>query len=263
METKSQEIMTLKEASNYTRMAPAIVRQMAETGQIRTTYIKKRRYFFKADLDEINKKNKFYKDHCGNIYVSRAAMCEYYGLTVCAYTQRIMNGWTLEKALTTPLHKNGKNEISRVTDHHGNTYKNIAEMAKQYNINTDILTERLRRGWDTQKALKTPAARNRKEMTDSKGRTYPSLDEYAEAIGLTRDIIYRLQKKGYTPKEIEGYVRKDTTCTDHKGNKYHSFRAMCHAYGIPHNTVRARLRYGYTLKEALTLKKHEKSRSVK
>lgn len=43
------------------------------------------------------------EDHLGNRYNSIASMCKSYGLNVDTYEYRIKEGWTVEKALTTPV----------------------------------------------------------------------------------------------------------------------------------------------------------------
>lgn len=44
-------------------------------------------------------------DHLGNKFESVKAMCNYWGIDSCNYLTRIRRGWTLDKALTTPVTK--------------------------------------------------------------------------------------------------------------------------------------------------------------
>ncbi len=44
-------------------------------------------------------------DHIGNPFPTKKAMCTHYGITVNHYLFRIKQGWSLEKALTTPVRK--------------------------------------------------------------------------------------------------------------------------------------------------------------
>ena len=44
-------------------------------------------------------------DHLGNPYDSEAKMCQKYNILPCTYYARIRNGWSKEKALTTPVKK--------------------------------------------------------------------------------------------------------------------------------------------------------------
>lgn len=52
---------------------------------------------------DIHIKTKEVEDHLGNKYNSLASMCKHYGMSDCTYRSRIQKGWTLEKALTTPV----------------------------------------------------------------------------------------------------------------------------------------------------------------
>ena len=69
---------------------------------------------------------------------------------------RLERGWTIEKALTTPLRKNNsRHEFNGVM-------KTISEWAEEYGINYDTLHDRLKRGWSIEKALTTPVREKKK-----------------------------------------------------------------------------------------------------
>ena len=51
------------------------------------------------------------KDHKGNIYESKGARARAYGLDVQIVSLRIKNGWSLEKALTTPVKTKRKSKF--------------------------------------------------------------------------------------------------------------------------------------------------------
>lgn len=91
-------------------------------------------------------------DHLGNHYDSLKEMCQYYNINPSVFNKRLNRKWTIEKALTTPTNKkNGKPKI--VTDHKGNHYNSIKDMAKSYNINDKKLYSRIKLGWSIEKAL--------------------------------------------------------------------------------------------------------------
>jgi hypothetical protein len=48
------------------------------------------------------------KDHLGNEYKSVARMCDHYGITRYTFRSRLSYGWSLEKALTTPVRINSR-----------------------------------------------------------------------------------------------------------------------------------------------------------
>lgn len=45
----------------------------------------------------------YVKDHLGNIYRTTRVMCEVYGINVDTYRSRVRSGWSVERALTTPV----------------------------------------------------------------------------------------------------------------------------------------------------------------
>lgn len=91
-------------------------------------------------------------DHLGNHYDSLKEMCQHYNINPSVFNKRLNRKWTIEKALITPTNKkNGKPKI--VTDHKGNHYNSIKDMAKSYNINDKKLYSRINSGWSIEKAL--------------------------------------------------------------------------------------------------------------
>lgn len=91
-------------------------------------------------------------DHLGNHYNSLKEMCQYYNINPSVFNKRLNRKWTIEKALTTPTtKKNGKPKT--VTDHKGNHYNSINDMAKTYNINPKTLYARLQSRCPIKKAL--------------------------------------------------------------------------------------------------------------
>lgn len=44
-----------------------------------------------------------YYDHRGKYHASLAAMCDYYGINVATFKNRITRGWSLDDALTIPV----------------------------------------------------------------------------------------------------------------------------------------------------------------
>lgn len=79
-------------------------------------------------------------------------MCDAYGITAKCYDFRVRYlGFSQREALETPTTKN-----KTVKDHLGNVYENTAKMANAYGLNGNALNQRLRNGWDLERALTTP-----------------------------------------------------------------------------------------------------------
>ncbi len=100
---------------------------------------------------KIKPKKDYIRDHKGQLFISVAAMCEYWGVDRAVYYGRKKLGWSLEDILTRPLDYTGGAEC--VFDHYGNEYMSEQEMCKHYGIKRSTYRERKKRGWDTEKAL--------------------------------------------------------------------------------------------------------------
>lgn len=77
------------------------------------------------------------------------AMAEHYGLTKTLLNSRLLAGWSLEKALTTPVYQ--KKTV---------TYKGkvmtLSEASKMFGLSPNALNCRLKRGLSVEEALETP-----------------------------------------------------------------------------------------------------------
>lgn len=68
--------------------------------------LKKLHWSLGKALTEPKKQDKKVQDHLGNEYKNRSAMARAYGITSTLLSSRLYRGWSLEKALTTPVNKN-------------------------------------------------------------------------------------------------------------------------------------------------------------
>jgi len=90
-------------------------------------------------------------DHHGNHFSSIKEMCAQYCIHPEAYTRRIkVYGWSIEKALTTPVKKNGG---KKCTDHNGKRFKSVSKMCKYHNIARKVFEYRIAHGWTLKDAL--------------------------------------------------------------------------------------------------------------
>lgn len=134
------------------------------------------------------------KDHLGNEYNSRDELCKAYGISYNTFKSRIALGWSLEKALTTPL-SNGK----KCKDHLGNTYNSISEMCEAHNIHRRTFKYRLKHGCTLEEAL-TKNLKNCK-CKDHLGNEYNTITEMCDAYNIHQNTFrYRL-KHGCTLEE--------------------------------------------------------------
>ena len=188
-------------------------------------------------------------DHKGNKFASQGEMCEFYDIPLSLFRQRLQKGWSLKRALETPL--------MRFIDHEGNNFKSSAEMCKAWCIPHDVFKSRIRDGWALKDALETPVTINlgRFQVRDHRGNMFKSIEEMCKAYDITYVTFSHRLKLGWTLKDaLETPVRVPLEAywvTDYKGNKFKSKKEMCKAYGINYSTFKSRMRLGWALKDAL------------
>lgn len=77
------------------------------------------------------------KDHLGNEFKTKKAMCEYWNIDFRLFQRRMNDKWPLEKALTTPI------DDTSCIDPLGNKFKSQGEMCRYYNIKFSTYISRL------------------------------------------------------------------------------------------------------------------------
>lgn len=178
------------------------------------------------------------KDHLENEFPSQMKMCEHYGIDKQVYFGRLKMGWSLEKALTTPLDFQPKNSKA-VTDHTGENFKSISAMCKKWDIPRSTYNIRIKKGWTIKDALTTPCEKlsiKKQEWTDHKGITYPSLNAMCSAYGITHHTFStRISKLGWSVEKAlkTPNIINSQKCTDYFGHTFPSKLDMAHYYGIP------------------------------
>lgn len=197
-------------------------------------------------------------DHLGNKYPNIHTMCEHYNTTEKVYWGRIRTGWSVEKALTTPLQKQPKNS-KPITDHLGNIFPSKQKMCKHWGIPGNTYNLRIKAGWSVEKALTEPIKKindmGPKKCTDHLGNTFPSQNAMCRHYGITKDLLQSRLKLGWNLQQILEHPAVIDPCkqvTDPDGKTYASIKEMCNAYHISYATYRGRIQQGYTMAEALS-----------
>ena len=172
------------------------------------------------------------KDHKGNEYQSQAARALAYGLNDPAIQRRLKAGWTLEKALTTPLispelHIRKKNQ--KCKDHKGNEYLSDAARARAYGLNDPAVKRRLKAGWDLEKALTTPL---RGRVYDHKGNRFANLEDMVLLYGISKVLYHTRKRSGWTLEKILTTPICRKTWVDPNGKEYTSYKKMCKANNV-------------------------------
>ena len=189
-------------------------------------------------------------DHFRKPYKSIQDMCEYYGMRVSTYKSRIQSGWSIEKALTTPVESSYK----RCVDYLGNPFNSITEMCRHYNISPCTFQTRINKGWSIEKALITPVKSSRNGCKDHLGNQFNSISDMCKHWGIhivtfnnRIELGWSLEQALTTPAKAS-----NTECNDHLGNSFKSISDMCKHWGIKPSLYGHRIKLGWSIEQALT-----------
>ncbi len=190
-------------------------------------------------------------DHLGNTFASKCEMCDHWHIPRTIYFRRIRDGWSLEKALTTPVKTN--KITTGVKDHLGNTFTTIDDMCQFWNISKKQYMINIRNNCSIEKALTTVTTWT--VCKDHLGNIYKSINEMARTYGTNKTTIRSRIELGWTLKEIltkPQKIVKTYKCKDHKGNEFANKKTMLDHYGINETTFDYRRNtLGLSLKDAL------------
>ena len=195
------------------------------------------------------------KDHLGNEFPSKKAMCKYYGINPCTFKDRIdKKQMSLEDALTTPVKKRKKGSCK---DHLGNEFPSETAMCKYYGINPCTFKDRIdKKQMSLKDALTTPTKKLQQSCKDYLGNEFPSEAAMCKQYGINQgtfgkrknDSHISLEKALTMPARI-----KPIPCKDHMGNEFPSKTAMCKHYGISTTSFDKRINEKQmSLEDALT-----------
>ena len=95
------------------------------------------------------------KDHLGQEYKSLSAMARQWGIPVNIFMTRIsVLGWTIEKALTTPIGDNAQHK--KPITYKGIKYDSLGEFATAMGIKKDIVYARYKAGYTAEEIAEVP-----------------------------------------------------------------------------------------------------------
>ncbi|MBR3033213.1 MAG: hypothetical protein IKH92_09360 [Clostridiales bacterium] len=190
-------------------------------------------------------------DHLGNEYPSDRARAQAYGLNDPAVKRRIKTGWSLERALTTPLFSPEvyrRVKPKRCKDHLGNEYPSESARAKAYGLNDPAVKVRLRYGWSLEKALTTPL---HPPVYDGMGNEFASISDMISFYGITKVVYSNRKKAGWPLERILTTPICRNTWVDLNGNEYSSYKKLCKANGISESKFIRKYKAGCTLEECM------------
>ena len=95
------------------------------------------------------------KDHLGREYKSLSAMARQWGIPVNTFMTRIaVLGWTIEKALTTPIGDNAQHK--KPITYKGVKYDSLGEFATAMGIKKDLVYSRYKAGYTPEEIVEVP-----------------------------------------------------------------------------------------------------------
>lgn len=196
------------------------------------------------------------QDHLGQEFTSMVEMARHWNISNKLLSGRLSKGWTLEDALTKK--NQGRPESNTWTDHEGNVFPSLAQMAKHWNISWSCLKHRLDLGMNIKAALTAPTdihpTQKRFACTDHKGNQFSSQKEMLEYWNITQSNYNIRRRKGWdmaraleTPSK-----RHNSPCKDHTGASFPSRAAMLAAWDVNPIDFKNRTKMGWTLEQILT-----------
>lgn len=143
-------------------------------------------------------------DHLGKAYPSYKEMCKQYGVSYGLFANRRRSGWSVEKALTTPV-LDGNSHATRCVeaeDHLGNKFSSQKEMCEYWDIPQSVFSARKAARWTVEKCLTTPVNKICiKACVDHLGNKYNSITAMCRAWGIEYSNYYsRVYQRGWSLK---------------------------------------------------------------
>ena len=182
-------------------------------------------------------KNHHVKDHLGQEFPSKDAMCRHWGIDRQVFFGRQKLGWPLKDILTTPKNTVAKNSV-QITDHEGNAFNSISDLCRHWHIGLSTYRERRKRGWSMKDALTLKQKSERvvqKPCTDHLGKEYPSLAAMCKHYGLPRTMFSSRLKLGWSLEDAltKPEIINCVETIDYKERVFPSQGDFCNFYGAP------------------------------
>lgn len=197
-----------------------------------------------------------HKDHLGNTYPSKNALVRAYNISTTIYDYRINHlKWSLEKTLTTPPQDTLRTTAIKCRDHLGNEFESKKAMCEYWHIPRAIYFQRIKAGWDLEKALTTKletTMKTKKSIFDGQGNEFYNLDTMCEYYNISKtQYMINIRNNLSVQDALTSKTEPLKHPKDHLDNEYESINAMCRHYNITKTTLRSRLELGWTLQQIL------------
>jgi hypothetical protein len=191
-------------------------------------------------------------DHLGNKFDSEFHMARHYGQKYECLMSRLQKGMSLEEALTI---KPKKGRWLTITDHKGNVFRSIRDLADYYGLSRTLVQSRYQQGLPIEKILhkgklKTCQGNPVKDHYGNKFESFEAMARYYEIPPTT--LKRYIQQKGSVAKALKALLPKhDHITTDHLGHTFASVEDMSKYYNLSYLYVYNELKRGNTFQDIL------------
>lgn len=197
-------------------------------------------------------------DHKGNKYNNVVEMCRAYNISKITYYKRVKNGWSMGKALETPVRR--WNSIPSV-DHLGQEFENTKSMCEHWEIAVNTYYKYLSEGYSIEEILTGKARKQRKrKLYDHLGNRYETVKDMCKQWRISDSYYFRGRSEGRSLEDILTKRKQDRVkesipeiVTDHKGNKFSSLKSMLDFYNVGEMQYYIRKAKGWDLEDILFL----------
>jgi uncharacterized protein (DUF433 family) len=203
-----------------------------------------------------------YKNNKYTIY--ELAVLNGTGITPHGIQNRIRRGWKIEDIVEVPF-----NEKTMLREYNGELYtlKELADNFADKSVTSKDIGNRLRLGWDIERALKQPRGKKNQpfgiiEPTyEYNGKLYNSyqLSQMHPELGLTSaNITSRINTHHWDiERAISTPKKQNNIIFEYQGKKYNSYELLdiCKDKTMNHNNITDRYRQGWTVDEIVNIPK--------
>lgn len=148
----------------------------------------------------------------GTKYNTIKEACEAYGTNYKTVGSRIRNGWPLEKAICTPAGHNispGYVGIRKVIIE-GKEFRSIRAACKEYDVNYQVVFDRMRRGMDIESAILALNNKCNRKSISVFNHEFKSRSELKIFYDVLTNVSKIYREKGQ--KGLEEFIIKSTIC---------------------------------------------------
>ncbi|WP_338657341.1 hypothetical protein V6B14_22460 (plasmid) [Sporosarcina psychrophila] len=129
----------------------------------------------------------------------------------------------------------------------GNTYTSLRDLAESYNIDPNVLYERIRTGVTAEEAVSMGQSKNSITVF---GKTYKNAIILSEYYGIDYDILIRRISKGHEPETVVTELLNNESIV-FEGKIYNNLVELSNDYGVQITSVIKRMQRGWSLNDAV------------